>query len=837
MPSKGKQLVIVESPAKARSIGRYLGSGYDVQASIGHVRDLPPKKMGVDVEEGFEPEWKIIRGKGKVIKDLKKRAKGAESVILATDPDREGEAIAWHLAEELGYEKARDRFKRVTFREITKKAVQEAMDHPGDIDDRKVDAQVARRILDRLVGYSASPFLWKPIRPGLSAGRVQTVALRLIAEREEAIRAFDAEEYWSIEARLEKDGQEFEARLHQIQGKSFKLRNAEQAQAVVDDVAEVPWGITELKRRERRKNPSAPFTTSTLQQEAAKRLRFSARRTMSNAQRLYEGQEIGGRGTIGLITYMRTDSTRVSAGAVQAARKWIDSEYGDGYTPSSPRMYGGKSQKAAQEAHEAIRPTDPTLHPDEARKYLEKDQADLYEVIWLRFVSSQMSPALYDTTTVDFHLVGKSGKHNLFRSTGSIMKFDGFTRLYTEAREEGDHRRLDDVDPLPEMEEREEAAELLAALDPQMGAELLHELPDDDAADLVAELGAREANQILANLSMEEAGDLRGLLLYEEDSAGGIMTTELVALRGELTAEAALNEIRRQAREVVDFYTVFVVDDGNRLLGTVPLADLVAAPTDQPVVELAQEVPVTVLPDTDQEEVGRLMSRYNLVSAPVVNEFGQLMGRITFDDIIDVIEAEQTEDILRLAGMSEEEEVRSDWRDAVRSRLPWLALNLVTITVASSVVILFEGTIQRFWYLAMLLPIVGGMGGNSGTQALAVTIRRIALASSELERRSDAVSKELLVGLVNGLALGVFAALAVWFLGTRVVGIPSALPVVVLVALWCNVLLAGFAGAFIPTLLDRLGVDPAVASSVFLTTFTDLVGFALLLGLASVLLI
>lgn len=390
---------------------------------------------------------------------------------------------------------------------------------------------------------------------------------------------------------------------------------------------------------------------------------------------------------------------------------------------------------------------------------------------------------------------------------------------------------------LSEMEEGDEAAGLLAALDPETGAELLHELPDDDAADLIAELEPAEANRILANLSIEEAGDLRGLLLYDEDSAGGIMTTELVALRGELTAQAALAEIRRQARQVEDFYTVFVVDDGNRLLGTVPLAELVAAPTDRPVAELAEEVPVQILPDTDQEEVGRLMSRYNLVSTPVVNEFGQLMGRITFDDIIDVIEAEQTEDILRLAGMSDEEEVRADWRDAVRSRLPWLGLNLITITVASSVVILFEGTMQRFWYLAMLLPIVGGMGGNSGTQALAVTIRRIALASSELERRSDAVSKELLVGLVNGLALGLLAAAGAWFLSVQVAGIPSALPVVVLVALWLNILLAGFAGAFIPTLLDRIGVDPAVASSVFLTTFTDLVGFALLLGLASALLI
>jgi magnesium transporter len=389
---------------------------------------------------------------------------------------------------------------------------------------------------------------------------------------------------------------------------------------------------------------------------------------------------------------------------------------------------------------------------------------------------------------------------------------------------------------LAEMEDGEERADLLAALDPAEGAELLHEMADDDAADLIAGLEPADANRILSQLPVEEAGDLRGLLLYDEETAGGIMTTELVAVQGELSASQALEEIRRQGQEVEDFYTVFVVDDRNRLLGTVPLGAVVVAAPEMPVAELVEEAQVTILPDTDQEEVGRLMSRYNLVSAPVVNEFGHLMGRITFDDIIDVLEAEQTEDILRLAGVSDEEEVKADWQDAVRTRLPWLALNLVTITVASSVVILFEGTITRFWYLAMLLPIVGGMGGNSGTQALAVTIRRIALASSELERRSDAVSKELLVGLVNGLALGLMAAGAAWVLHLQTPAIPATLPFVVMGALWGNILLSGFAGAFIPTLLNRAGIDPAVASSVFLTTFTDLVGFALLLGLATALL-
>ena len=447
----GRQLVIVESPAKAWTIGKYLGKGYEVVASVGHVRDLPTKELGVDIENGFEPKYVTIRGKGKVITELKKKAKGVDRIILATDPDREGEAIAYHVAEQLGYEKDRERFQRVTFREVTKSAVQAALAAPEELDTKKIEAQQARRILDRLVGYQVSPMLWKPIRPGLSAGRVQTVALRLICEREDEVKAFVEREYWSITAHLRRDEQPFEAKLHQIDSKKFTLENEEAAADVVRDVADVPFEVTEVKRRERRKNPAAPFTTSTLQQEAAKRLRFSARRTMSNAQRLYEGRTIGGRGQIGLITYMRTDSTRVSPSAVDEARSWITSEFGEPYVPKAPQLYGGKQQRAAQDAHEAVRPTDVTVHPSEASQYLEQDQAKLYELIWLRFVASQMSPAVYDTTTVDFDLAGASERHFLFRSTGSIVKFRGFTRLYLEATEAGEHRRLDDLEPLPNL--------------------------------------------------------------------------------------------------------------------------------------------------------------------------------------------------------------------------------------------------------------------------------------------------------------------------------------------------------------------------------------------------
>ena len=458
MTDRLRHLVIVESPAKARTIAKYLGSDYDVAASVGHVRDLPKEELGVDVENGFEPKYVTIRGKGKIIADLKRKAAKADTVILATDPDREGEAIAYHVAEQLGYEKDRSRFQRVTFREITKGAVQKALASPGPLDIKKIEAQQARRILDRLVGYKVSPLLWKPIRPGLSAGRVQTVALRLICEREGEIRAFVQEEYWSITAQLERAEQPFEAKLHKIDDKAFTLADEDAASAVVADVEKIPFEVTEVKRRERRKNPAAPFTTSTLQQEASKRLRFSARRTMSNAQRLYEGQDLGDRGQVGLITYMRTDSTRVSATAVDQARQWVTSEFDESYIPKAPRLYGGQQSPASQDAHEAIRPTDVTIHPSDAARFLEPDQAKLYELIWLRFVASQMSPAVYDTTTVDFDLKGASGRRYLFRATGSIVKFQGFTRHYTEATETGDHRRLDDLEALPEVAEGDVAA-------------------------------------------------------------------------------------------------------------------------------------------------------------------------------------------------------------------------------------------------------------------------------------------------------------------------------------------------------------------------------------------
>src|SRR5690606_4978898 len=316
----------------------YLGPGYRVRASVGHVRDLPENELGVDVEHGFQPRYVTIRGKGKVLQELKRDAEAADEIILATDPDREGEAIAYHVAEVLGYDPGRPggngrRFRRVLFHEITRDAVRNALDRPGSIDRRKVEAQQARRILDRLVGYQVSPLLWKPIRPGLSAGRVQTVALRLIAEREAAIRDFVPEEYWSIKAQLEKSGSRFEAKLHQIDGKAFRLENEASAADVLRDVDGVPFDVTEVKRREKLKNPPAPFTTSTVQQAAAKRLGFSSKRTMRVAQQLYEGVELGPEGAVGLITYMRTDSTRVASTAAESARAWVREGFGERYLP------------------------------------------------------------------------------------------------------------------------------------------------------------------------------------------------------------------------------------------------------------------------------------------------------------------------------------------------------------------------------------------------------------------------------------------------------------------------------------------------------------------------
>jgi magnesium transporter len=383
---------------------------------------------------------------------------------------------------------------------------------------------------------------------------------------------------------------------------------------------------------------------------------------------------------------------------------------------------------------------------------------------------------------------------------------------------------------LAEMEEGEDRGELLAALSPEKGAELLHELADDDAADLISELAPSDQLRILEALPVAAADELIGLLKYGEDTAGGLMTTELVAVEATLTARQAIEEVRRQGRQIEEFYTVFVVDRRRRLLGTLRLDDLVIADPDASIETLVEPPLATVHPDVDQEEVGRLIGRYNLASIAVVSDAGVLLGRITFDDVIDVIEAEQTEDILLLAGVTDEDELRHGWSESVRARLPWLMLNLVTATLAASIILIFEDVIARALTLAFLAPIIAAMGGSSGTQSLAITIRRITVEGTGSAR--GFVLKEVLVGLVNGVVLGAgIAALALVVDGDPMLGL------VVLLAMWGNLVVAGFAGAFVPTTLDRLGVDPSVASSVFVHTLTDLCGFFLLLGLASKLLL
>ncbi|MGH7497686.1 MAG: type I DNA topoisomerase, partial [Gemmatimonadales bacterium] len=410
--SAGDALVIVESPTKAKTIGKYLGAGYDVRATVGHLRDLPTRELGVDVENGFEPKYVTIKGKTKTLSELKKAAKTASTIYLATDPDREGEAIAWHVADQL---KSSAPTHRILFHEITRDAIREALAEPGKIDDRKVNAQQARRILDRLVGYKASPILWRSIKTGLSAGRVQTVALRLIVEREREIRAFVPQEYWSIEALLAKGGQTFEAALAKVGGHKPQLHSAEEAQAVLDAVRKLPFEVTKVEKRQRRKNPAAPFTTSTLQQEAAKKLGFSSRRTMRAAQDLYEGMDVGEDGPVGLITYMRTDSVRVSDAAITSVRDFIAKNFSKPYLPEKPNTYSSRKNARVQDAHEAVRPTDVSRRPEQVQRFLEPDQFRLYQLIWQRFVASQMNPAIYDVTVVDFDL----GRY-LLRATGSV---------------------------------------------------------------------------------------------------------------------------------------------------------------------------------------------------------------------------------------------------------------------------------------------------------------------------------------------------------------------------------------------------------------------------------
>ena len=427
-----KNLVIVESPAKARTLEKYLGRDFQVKASVGHVVDLPKSKLGVDIKKDFTPDFHVIQTKKKVIDELKKAAKGKVNIYLASDPDREGEAIAWHIADQVA--KNHKRVHRVLINEITKKAVQEAIANPQELDRAKFEAQIARRVLDRLVGYKISPLLWSKVRRGLSAGRVQSVAVRLVCEREKEVRSFEPMEYWSLTAVLEGHlPPSFKAKLAQWQGqkvdnKKFRLENEAGVQEIIKSLEGASWMIGDVEKKERRRYPTPPFVTSKLQQEAARKLGFQPKRTMQLAQHLYEGVELGSEGSVGLITYMRTDSTRVSADALSAVRSHIQELYGENYLPDKPNTF--RSKKDAQDAHEAIRPTSMEYTPARVRRYLRRDLYQLYSLIWDRFVASQMMAAVYDQTVFEIPV-----REAVFRATGQQIKFDGFMKLYTEGRD------------------------------------------------------------------------------------------------------------------------------------------------------------------------------------------------------------------------------------------------------------------------------------------------------------------------------------------------------------------------------------------------------------------
>jgi DNA topoisomerase-1 len=450
-----KSLVIVESPTKAKTIGKYLGKQFVVKASLGHVKDLPKKNLSVDVDHNFEPHYEVIEGKKKLIAELKAAAKGVDSVYLAADPDREGEAICFHLQEELNGSKKGPKFFRVMFNEITANAIKKAFEKPGSVNLHLVDAQQARRVLDRLVGYKISPLLWDKVRRGLSAGRVQTVALRLIVDREREIRAFIKREYWTIDVQLNaKKPPVLTARFTKKNDEAIELPDEGTTKSLLDQLDGAKYLVHSVSTKEKKRNPVPPFITSTLQQEASRKLRFSVKRAMMLAQRLYEGKELGAEGSIGLITYMRTDSTRVSPDALEEVRGLIKDRFGAPFVPESPNFY--KSKKDAQDAHEAIRPSSARRTPEDVAPYLEEDELKLYRLIWMRFVASQMTPAVFDQTTIDVAAKGKDGATYMFRATGSVPKFKGFLEVYEEGKDQKDSDDEELKNRLPLVAEGEE---------------------------------------------------------------------------------------------------------------------------------------------------------------------------------------------------------------------------------------------------------------------------------------------------------------------------------------------------------------------------------------------
>ncbi len=576
-------LVIVESPAKARTIGKFLGRGFTVKASLGHVRDLPRSQFGVDVEAGFEPKYITIRGKGPIVKELREAAKKVKKVYLATDPDREGEAISWHLAYLLDLN-ASDPC-RIEFHEITKGAIQAAVKKPRRIDADLVNAQQARRILDRVVGYGLSPLLWQKVKRGLSAGRVQSVAVRLICDRGREIEAFVPEEYWSIAAHLLSPELEsikggsgaFEAKLTLYKGEKIELPDKAAVDKVLAALAGKNFQVSEVRRKERRRYPAPPFITSSLQQEASRKLGFSARKTMQIAQQLYEGLEVGEEGSVGLITYMRTDATRVATEAQEATRQFVAAEYGKSFVPPEPPRY--KSKEGAQGAHEAVRPTSVHRAPEAVKRFLKRDQNRLYRLIWERFVASQMAPAVLDTLTMDIESAGYT-----FRATGSVVKFPGFMKVYTESR---DDREQDEGGLLPELAEG--TALKLVKLDPKQ--HFTQPPPKYTEAMLVKsmeELGIGRPSTYAPTIdTIQKRGYVQLLEKRFEPTELGFIVVDLLKeffpeiIDVEFTAsmEAKLDEVEEGERDWVEvlkeFYTPFAqtLEHAREEIGEVQLQD------------------------------------------------------------------------------------------------------------------------------------------------------------------------------------------------------------------------------------------------------------------------
>jgi DNA topoisomerase-1 len=520
-----QSLVIVESPAKAKTIKKYLGRGYQVMASVGHVKDLPEKELGVDIKDDFKPKYVIIKGKQKVLKKIIESAEKADDVFLAPDPDREGEAIAWHIGEEIQKKSKKKKIHRILFNEITAGAIKEAIKNPQKLNKNLFDAQQARRILDRLVGYQISPILWKKVRRGLSAGRVQSVAVRIICDREAQIAAFVPKEYWSVVAHLEGSKKPpFEAKLVKFKGENLEIGSERSAKDAVAELEKQTFVLGKITKSERKRNPTPPFITSKLQQEAARKLGFTARKTMALAQQLYEGVELGEAGLVGLITYMRTDSPRVADSALEAVRSYISEKFGKDHVPDEPNRYKGR--RAAQEAHEAIRPTSLEHPPEQVEKYLERDAMRLYDLIWKRFVASQMNPAIFDQTAFDIN----AGPYGL-RATGQIMRFPGFIAVYMEGVDEEQAKDEEENPTLPELSEGELLK--LFGLDPNQ--HFTQPPPRFTEASLVKELeerGIGRPSTYAAILSTIQDKD------YVKKLEGRFFSTELGVLVNELLVKS-----------------------------------------------------------------------------------------------------------------------------------------------------------------------------------------------------------------------------------------------------------------------------------------------------------